>query len=55
MGSPDKQGKLWGTAVADWAELNEPNHAAYWSAMLDDMVSATGQWFPMRAAARAVA
>jgi SAM-dependent methyltransferase len=37
MGSADKQGKLWGTAVADWAELNEPHHAAYWSAMLDDM------------------
>ena len=37
MGSAQRQGKLWGTAVADWAELNEPRHAAYWNAMLDDM------------------
>lgn len=37
MGSAVRQGKLWGTNVADWAELNEPHHAPYWHAMLDDM------------------
>ena len=37
MGSADRQGKLWGTAVADWAELNEPHHEPYWRAMLDEM------------------
>lgn len=37
MGSADKQGKLWGTAVADWAEINEQHHIPYWVAMLDDM------------------
>jgi len=37
MGSADKQGKLWGTAVADWAIINEPHHEPYWHAMLDDL------------------
>ncbi len=37
MGSAERQEKLWGTAGADWAELNEPRYAAYWNAMLDDM------------------
>ena len=37
MGSAEKQGKLWGTAVADWAEINERFVTPYWHAMLEDM------------------
>ena len=34
MGNADIQGKLWGVAVADWAELAEVHHEPYWRAML---------------------
>tara|TARA_B100000315_G_scaffold249789_1_gene281551 strand:+ start:337 stop:1122 length:786 start_codon:yes stop_codon:yes gene_type:complete len=37
MGSAEKQGKLWGAAVEDWAELGDPKHQPYWRAMLADM------------------
>lgn len=42
MGSAETQGKLWGAAVADWAELNEPHHEPYWHAMLDSMAVGKG-------------
>ena len=45
MGSADKQGKLWGTAVADWAEINEQHHIPYWEAMLNDVEEPTYKQF----------
>ena len=45
MGSADKQGKLWGTAVADWAELLEKHHNPCWKAMLDDLNVGEGTVF----------
>ena len=35
MGSSTVQGKLWGAAARDWAELQEPLHLPVWEAMLD--------------------
>jgi len=35
MGSSNVQGKLWGSAAKDWAELFEPMSKPIWVAMLD--------------------
>ena len=35
MGSSEVQGKLWGAAAQDWAELSEPKGKPLWVAMLD--------------------
>ena len=35
MGSSEVQGKLWGAAARDWAELFEPTSRPIWVAMLD--------------------
>lgn len=34
MGSAEMQGKLWGAAATQWAELQEPQHKALWDVML---------------------
>jgi SAM-dependent methyltransferase len=35
MGSATRQGRLWGAAAQDWAELQEPLALPLWEAMLD--------------------
>lgn len=35
MGNADQQGKLWGKAPQDWAEIQEPLHKPLWGAMID--------------------
>src|ERR687884_1750078 len=35
MGSATVQGRLWGAAAQDWAELQEPTALPLWEAMLD--------------------
>jgi len=37
MGSSEIQGKLWGAAAKDWAELFEPMSKPIWIAMLDSV------------------
>lgn len=37
MGSADVQGKLWGAAAKDWADLFEPMSKPIWIAMLDSV------------------
>lgn len=37
MGSSEIQGKLWGAAAKDWAELFEPMSKPIWVAMLDSV------------------
>lgn len=34
MGSAETQGRFWGAAARDWAELQEPRHRPLWEAML---------------------
>jgi SAM-dependent methyltransferase len=34
-GAATLQGELWSAAAADWADLQEPQHAPVWAAMLD--------------------
>jgi SAM-dependent methyltransferase len=36
MGASTTQGKLWGLAANDWAELQEPMHKPLWETMLDE-------------------
>jgi len=44
MGTAEVQGKLWGAASRDWAELNEPNEAVLFEAVFDAIgVDATTQ------------
>ena len=37
MGSSMVQGLLWGAAVNDWVELQEPSSVPLWNAMLDSV------------------
>ena len=45
IGSSDIQGKLWGAAAADWAELFEPMSKPIWIAMLDSVNVQAGMRF----------
>ena len=45
MGSSEEQGKLWGAAAKDWAELFEPMSKPIWVAMLDSVEVKNGTRF----------
>ena len=45
MGSSELQGKLWGAAARDWAELFEPTSMPIWEAMLDSAEVGQGTRF----------
>jgi SAM-dependent methyltransferase len=45
MGSSEVQGKLWGAAAQDWAELFEPASKPIWVAMLDSAEVSQGTRF----------
>lgn len=45
MGSSEIQGKLWGAAAKDWAELFEPMSKPIWIAMLDSVEVKKGTRF----------
>ena len=45
MGSSEIQGKLWGAAAKDWAELFEPMSKPIWVAMLDSVEVKKGTRF----------
>ena len=45
MGSSEVQGKLWGAAAKDWAELFEPMSKPIWVAMLDSVKGEKGTRF----------
>ncbi len=45
MGSSEVQGKLWGAAAKDWAELFEPMSKPIWVAMLDSVEIRKGTRF----------